>query len=71
MSLILAAKAHAVLSGNHHGSADDVAAVAHPILRHRLFPNFTAQSEGVSVDDIIDRLLRAVPKNQPVARATA
>jgi MoxR-like ATPase len=72
MSLILAAKAHAVLAGNHHVSADDVAAVAHPILRHRLIPNFTAQSEGVSVDAIITRLLRAVPRNQMLsAKASA
>jgi MoxR-like ATPase len=64
MNLILAAKAHAVLRGQHHVSADDVAAVAAPILRHRLIPNFTAQSEGVSADDVIRRLLQAVPKNQ-------
>jgi len=64
MNLIMAAKAHAVLNGRQHVSADDVAAVAPPILRHRLIPNFTAQSEGVSVDDIVQRLLKAVPKNQ-------
>jgi MoxR-like ATPase len=64
MNLILAAKAHAVLGGNYHVAADDVAAVAAPILRHRLIPNFTAQSEGVTADDVIERLLRAVPKNQ-------
>ncbi|MCI0639069.1 MAG: MoxR family ATPase [Gemmataceae bacterium] len=64
MNLVLAAKAHAVLCGLHHVSADDVAAVAPPILRHRLIPNFTAQSEGVSVEDIIRRLVSAVPKNQ-------
>ena len=64
MNLILAAKAHAVLLGRHHVSADDVAAVALPILRHRLIPNFTAQSEGVSVDDVVRRLLKAIPKNQ-------
>jgi MoxR-like ATPase len=64
MNLILAAKAHAVLLGRHHVSADDVAAVALPILRHRLIPNFTAQSEGVSVDDVVRRLLQAIPKNQ-------
>src|SRR5262245_53316960 len=63
MNLILAAKAHAVLMGQHHVAADDVAAVALPILRHRLIPNFTAQSEGVSVDDIVKRILSAVPKN--------
>jgi MoxR-like ATPase len=64
MNLILAAKAHAVLQGRQHVSADDVAAVASPILRHRLVPNFTAQSEGVSADEIIKRVLAAVPKNR-------
>jgi MoxR-like ATPase len=64
MNLILAAKAHAVLHGNYHVSADDVAAVAGPVLRHRLIPNFTAQSEGITVDEVIERLLRSVPKNQ-------
>jgi MoxR-like ATPase len=63
MNLILAAKAHAILQGRHHVSADDVATVALPILRHRLITNFTAQSEGVSVDDVIRRLLQMVPKN--------
>jgi MoxR-like ATPase len=64
MNLILAAKAHAVLDGRHHVAADDVAAVAEPILRHRLIPNFTAQSEGITVEEIVQRLLHAVPKNQ-------
>jgi MoxR-like ATPase len=63
MNLILAAKAHAVLNGKHHVSADDVAAVADPILRHRLILNFTAQSEGVTIERVIQRLLKAVPKN--------
>jgi MoxR-like ATPase len=64
MNLILAAKAHAILRGKHHVSADDVAAVADPILRHRLILNFAAQSEGITVEDVIRRLLKAVPKNQ-------
>jgi MoxR-like ATPase len=63
MNLILAAKAHAILNGKHHVSADDVAAVADPILRHRLILNFTAQSEGVTVEKVIRQLLKAVPKN--------
>src|SRR5712692_6635678 len=63
MNLILAAKAHAILNGKHHVSADDVAAVTDPILRHRLILNFAAQSEGKTVDDVIRRLLKAVPKN--------
>ncbi len=64
MNLIMAAKAHAILQGKHHVSTDDVAAVTEPILRHRLIPNFTAQSEGITVEDIIGRLLKAIPKNQ-------
>ena len=58
-----------MLRGKHHVSADDVAAVAGPILRHRLILNFTAQSEGITVDDVIRRIIQAVPKNQwPVAK---
>jgi MoxR-like ATPase len=64
LNLVLAAKAHAVLKGRFHVSADDVAAVAAPILRHRLIPNFTAQSEGISADTVVQKLLAAVPKNQ-------
>jgi len=64
MNLILAAKAHAILTGRHHVSTEDVAAVAGPILRHRLIVNFTAQSEGITVEDIVQRLLRAVAKTQ-------
>ena len=64
LNLILAAKAHAVLHGNNHVSADDVAAVAAPVLRHRLIPNFAAQSEGISTDDVVQRILQSVPKNQ-------
>ena len=67
MNLILAAKAHAVLKGNFHVAADDVAAVALPILRHRLIPSFAAQSEGVTSDDIAQKILEAVPKNEAAA----
>jgi len=58
MNMILASKAHAVLQGNNHVSPDDVRAVAGPILRHRLILNFSAQSEGITVDDVIARLLK-------------
>jgi MoxR-like ATPase len=59
MNLILAAKAHAVLRGSNHVAGDDVVAVATPILRHRLMLNFSAQSEGVTVDEVIKKLIRA------------
>ena len=63
MNLILAAKAHAILQGNFHVSADDVATVAMPVLRHRLILTFTAQSEGITVEDIVRRILETIPKN--------
>lgn len=62
MNLILAAKAHAVLNGQPHVATEDVTAVALPILRHRLTVNFSAQSEGITVDDVINRLLKAAQK---------
>ena len=63
LNLILAAKATAILNGQFHVSVDDVASVALPIFRHRIIPNFAAQSEGVTADDITRKILAAVPKN--------
>ena len=67
MNLILAAKAHAVLTGNNHVSRIDVVKVASPILRHRLILNFTAQSEGVTIDQVIKKLVKAAGGNTPIA----
>jgi len=64
INLIMAAKARAILNGQFHVSADDVAAVALPIFRHRLIPNFAAQSEGVTSDDITRKIIAAVPKDK-------
>ena len=66
LNLILAAKARAMLRGQFHVSCDDVAAVAPPILRHRIIPNFAAQSEGITPDDVVKRILEAIPKDQKV-----
>src|SRR6187401_3476647 len=60
--LVLGAKARALTSGRYHVSFDDVRALAHPVLRHRIITNFHAQSEGVTTDAIVDRLLDAVPR---------
>ena len=62
LNLIMAAKARAMLRGESYVSCDDIAAVAPPILRHRIMPNFAAQSEGVSPDDIVKKILDAIPK---------
>lgn len=56
-SLILAAKCNALLSGKYSPDIEDVKAVALPVLRHRIIRNFKAEAEGISVDDIIGRLL--------------
>ncbi len=58
--LILGAKARAVTRGRYHVSLEDVRALAHPVLRHRVLINFHAESEGVTTDQIINRLLDAV-----------
>ena len=64
LNLILAAKARAMLRGQFYVSCDDVAALAAPIFRHRIIPNFSAQSEGVTSDDITRKILEAVPKDE-------
>jgi MoxR-like ATPase len=55
--LILAGKARAVLAGRSHVTTDDIVAVAHPVLRHRLIANYNAEADGVSSDDLIDQLI--------------
>ena len=60
--LVVAAKARAVTAGRLVVTCDDVRASARPILRHRMFTNFTADSEGMDTDKIVQRLLEAVPE---------
>ena len=59
--LVLGGKARAVMSGRYHVSFEDIRALAHPVMRHRVLTNFHAESEGVTPDQIIDQLLDAVP----------
>jgi len=59
--LVLGAKARALTSGRYHVSFDDIRAMALPVLRHRILTNFHAQSEGITTDTLVDRLLEAVP----------
>ena len=66
--LILGAKAHAALQGRNHVSTEDVRALAHPVLRHRILVNFTAQAEGVDSDAIIDRLLEDIQPGAGVGK---
>jgi MoxR-like ATPase len=59
--LILGAKANALTDGRYHVGFDDIRALAHPVLRHRVLINFRAESEGVTSDAIVDELLKSVP----------
>jgi MoxR-like ATPase len=59
--LVLGGKARALTSGRYHVSFEDIRSLTHPVLRHRIITNFHAQSEGVTTDAIVDRLLEAVP----------
>jgi MoxR-like ATPase len=61
--LILAAKARAVLHGRYYVSCEDVRAVAAPVLRHRIITNFNAEAEGVTPDDIVERLANKIPRD--------
>jgi MoxR-like ATPase len=60
-SLILAAKARALIHGRYNVAVTDIKALAHPVLRHRVIPNFYAESEHITADALVDRLLDAVP----------
>jgi MoxR-like ATPase len=60
ISLITAAKAHAVLRGRFHATTGDVAAVAAPVMRHRVITTFNAEAAGVSSDDVIKKLLQTI-----------
>lgn len=63
--LLLGAKARAVLEGRSYVTTDDVAAVARPVLRHRVITNFNAESSGITSDKIINRLLAELPQRTP------
>jgi MoxR-like ATPase len=63
-NIVLAAKVRAVLRGRFHVTDDDIEALALPVLRHRVVPTFNAEAEGVRVDDIITRIVKAVPRGE-------
>jgi len=62
--LILGGKARALLHGRTHVSTEDVAALARPVLRHRVIVNFAAESDGVTQDNIVDKLIAATPTKE-------
>ncbi|MEX2310459.1 MAG: MoxR family ATPase [Pirellulales bacterium] len=62
--LILGAKARALVHGRPHVALEDIRALANPVLRHRLVVNFAAESDGVTSDQIVDRLLEVTPTHE-------
>lgn len=59
--LVIAGKARAILQGRYHVTIEDIRAVAHPVLRHRIVTNFNAEADAISSDKLVDRLLAEVP----------
>jgi MoxR-like ATPase len=59
--LLLGAKARAVIEGRTFASIDDIKAVARPVLRHRIITTFTAESSGITSDNVVDKLLEHIP----------
>jgi len=57
--LVLGGKARALLAGRAHVTKDDIAALARPVLRHRILVNYKAEAEGISVEHVIDRLVES------------
>jgi MoxR-like ATPase len=67
LSLIIAAKAHALIHGQVFTNCANVAAVALAVMRHRIAVNFMAQSEGITTDDIVRMILEKIPQDEPLA----
>jgi MoxR-like ATPase len=65
--LTVGGKVRAILRGRFHVAIEDIEALAMPVLRHRLVPTFNAEAEGITVDDIVGRILKAIPR--PKVRA--
>jgi MoxR-like ATPase len=65
-TLVLGGKARALLSGRAHATFEDIQALAQPTLRHRILVGYKAEAEGVTVDDVVLRLLEAVPTTEAV-----
>jgi MoxR-like ATPase len=67
--LILAAKARALLHGRLHATTQDIREIAFPVLRHRLITTFHADAEGITTDQVVERLVKEIPLPQEQAAA--
>jgi MoxR-like ATPase len=68
-NLVLGGKARALISGRFYVSAEDIQAVAYPVLRHRLVTSFSAEAEGITTDTVVSRLLEEIRPNDSEALA--
>src|SRR3954451_14154246 len=62
--LILAGKARALIQGRMHVMVEDIEAVAPAVLRHRIIPNFNADAEGITVEQIVEKLITLIPRGK-------
>jgi MoxR-like ATPase len=63
--VLLAAKIRALFEGRFAASSDDVRAVVHAALRHRVLLNFEGEAEGIKTDQVIAKILETVPETKP------
>jgi len=69
MFLTLAAKARALIMGRYHVTAEDITALALPVMRHRVLANYYAESDGVTVDDVLTQLVESMAGAERQAQA--
>src|SRR3954451_24221359 len=62
--LILGGKARALMRGRLHVTLEDIEAVAPPVLRHRIIPNFNADAEGITVEQIVEKIVTLIPRGK-------
>ncbi len=61
-ALVIGAKARALWQGRTHATGDDIRVLAAPVLRHRILLNYRAEADGISVEQVVEKLIAAVPK---------
>jgi MoxR-like ATPase len=62
--LILGGKARALMRGRLHVTVEDIEAVAPAVLRHRIIPNFNADAEGITVEQIVEKIVTMIPRGK-------
>ena len=63
-NLILGGKSRALLYGRSHVTIEDIQKLALPVMRHRIATNFTAASEGITTDTVIEKMLKETPSRE-------